>query len=190
LRVQANYIGNGAGGSRLVREGGFPGTVVGTVDTSFGSTLGQVFSGDFPTWTLGVQFSYPLGNSTQQANLTRAKVERDQDTARLRSNELAAVREVRQAAIRLSQNRQRIETTKLARELAEQRLDAEQKRFEVGMSTSFLVIQAQRDLAIARNSELQALLDYQLSVISFDAVQQTPSRPGLTAVAAIGTIVQ
>jgi HAE1 family hydrophobic/amphiphilic exporter-1 len=190
LRVQANYIGNGAGGSRLVREGGFPGTVIGTVDTSFGSTLGQVFSGDFPTWTLGLQFSYPLGNSTQQANLTRAKIARDQDAARLRSNELAAVREVRQAALRLDQNRQRIETTKLARELAEQRLDAEQKRFEVGMSTSFLVIQAQRDLAIARNNELAALLDYQLAVISFDAVQQTPSRPGLTAVAAIGTILQ
>ena len=45
------------------------------------------------------------------------------------------------------------------------------------MSTSFLVIQAQRDLAIARNSELQALLDYQLAVIAFETVQQTgPAR--------------
>ena len=60
------------------------------------------------------------------------------------------MREVREAALRLEQNRQRIETTKLGRELAEQRLDAEQERFEVGMSTSFLVIQAQRDLAVAR----------------------------------------
>ena len=67
-----------------------------------------------------------------------------------------AVREVRDAALRLEQNRQRIETAQLGRELAEQRLDAEQKRFEVGMSTSFLVIQAQRDLAVARNNELQA----------------------------------
>ncbi len=78
--------------------------------------------------------------------------------------------------MRLEQNRQRIETTKLARELAEQRLDAEQRRFEVGMSTSFLVIQAQRDLAIARNSELQALLDYQLAVIAFETAQQTSLR--------------
>jgi outer membrane protein len=84
------------------------------------------------------------------------------------------VRQVRLAAIRLEQNRQRVETTKLARELAEQRLDAEQRRFEVGMSTSFLVIQAQRDLAIARNGELQALLDYQLAVIGFETSQQSP----------------
>ena len=173
LRVQANYLGDGAGGTRLIREGGFPGTVVGSVDTSFGSVLGQVFSGDYPTWTLGVTFSYPLGNSTAEANLARARLERDQAAARLRSSEVGAVREVRQAALRLEQNRQRIETTKLGRELAEQRLDAEQRRFEVGMSTSFLVIQAQRDLAIASNGELQALLDYQLAVIAFETSQQT-----------------
>ena len=83
------------------------------------------------------------------------------------------MREVRDAALRLEQNRQRIETTQLGRELAEQRLDAEQKRFEVGMSTSFLVIQAQRDLAVARNNELQARLQYQLSLVNFQTAQQT-----------------
>jgi HAE1 family hydrophobic/amphiphilic exporter-1 len=176
LRVQANYLTDGAGGTRLLREGGFPGTVVGSQITSFGSVLGQVFSADYPSWTLGLSFSYPLGNSTAQANLARARLERDQSAARLRSTELVAVREVRQAALRLEQNRQRIETTRLGRELAEQRLDAEQRRFEVGMSTSFLVIQAQRDLAIARNNELQSLLEYQLAVIGFETVQQTSAR--------------
>ncbi len=173
LRLQANYNPVGAGGVRLLREGGFPGTVVGSAETSFGSVLGQVFTFDYPTWTIGMTFSYPLGNSTAEANLARARLERDQAAARLRANEVSAVREVRATAIRLEQNRQRIETTKLARELAEQRLDAEQRRFEVGMSTSFLVIQAQRDLAIARNGELQALLDYQLAVIAFETSQQT-----------------
>ena len=72
----------------------------------------------------------------------------------------------------LEQNQQRIETAQLSRELAEQRLEAEQKRFDVGMSTSFLVIQAQRDLAIARQNELQAYLDYQLASITFQTVQQ------------------
>jgi outer membrane protein TolC len=188
LRLQANYLGNGAGGTRLIREGGFPGTVVGSQSTSFGSTLGQVFSADFPTWTLGVQFSYPLGNSTAQANLARSKIERDQAAAQLRANELTVVRQVRNSALRLEQNRQRIETTKLGRELAEQRLDAEQKRFEVGMSTSFLVIQAQRDLAIALNSELQALLDYQLAVIQFEQVQQSGTTPVANVLQAAGGV--
>ncbi len=173
LRLQATYVTNGLGGSRLIRTGGFPGTVVGTENTSFGTVLGQILTADFPTWTLGFTLNYPIGKSAEEANLARARLERDQAAARLRSVELAAVREVRDAALRLEQNRQRIETAQLGRELAEQRLDAEQKRFEVGMSTSFLVIQAQRDLAVARNNELQAGLDYQLAVIGFEAAQRT-----------------
>jgi len=173
LRVQASYITNGLGGAKLLRTGGFPGTIIGTDNTSFGNVLGQAFSADFPSWTLGFTLSYPLGKSVEEANLARARVERDQANARLQSVELVAVREVRDAALRLEQNRQRIDTAQLGRELAEQRLDAEQKRFEVGMSTSFLVIQAQRDLAVARNNELQANLAYQLSIIAFEAVQTT-----------------
>ena len=172
LRVQATYLTDAAGGTRLVREGGFPGTIVGREVTGFGSVLGQLLSVDYPTWTVGLSFSYPLGNSTAEATLARARIERDQTAARVKTLEVSTVREVREAAWRLEQNQQRIETTRLGRELAEQRLDAEQKRFEVGMSTSFLVIQAQRDLAVARNNELQALLDYQLAVVTFDAVQQ------------------
>ncbi len=173
LRLQASYVTNGIGGSKLLRSGGFPGTIVGRDNTSYGTVLGQIFSADFPTWTLGFTLNYPIGKSVEEANLARARLEREQADARLQTAEITAVREVRDAALRVEQNRQRIDTAQLGRELAEQRLDAEQKRFEVGMSTSFLVIQAQRDLAIARNNELQANLAYQLSVIALEAVQTT-----------------
>jgi outer membrane protein TolC len=175
LRAQATYLSRGLGGARLLRTGGFPGTITGTETTSFGTVLSQVLTNDFPNWSVGFTLSYPLGNSVEEANLARARIERDQAAARVRSLELSVVREVRDAALRLEQNRQRIETARLGRELAEQRLDAEQKRFSVGMSTSFLVIQAQRDLAIARDNEQRSLLDYQLAVVTFEAVQQTPS---------------
>ena len=175
LRAQATYLSRGLGGSRLLRTDGFPGTIIGREATSFGSVFGQVLSSDFPTWSVGVTLTYPLGNTVEQANLARARIERDQAAARVRSLELTVVRDVRDAGLRLEQNRQRIETARLGRELAEQRLDAEQKRFGVGMSTSFLVIQAQRDLAVARDNEQRALLDYQLAVVNFEAVQQTPS---------------
>ena len=72
----------------------------------------------------------------------------------------------------IEMNAKRIETTRAARDLAEQRLDAERKRFDVGMSTSFLVIQAQRDLTVARTNELAAVLAYNLALVDFDAVQQ------------------
>ena len=174
LRLSANYLTDGAGGTRLVRTGGFPGTVIGSEVTRYSDVLSQIFGFDYPAWTLGLTFSYPLGKSAAEANLARARIEKDQAGARLRSLETTAVREVRDAAFRLEQNQQRIETALLARELAEQRLDAEQKRFEVGMSTSFLVIQAQRDLAVARNNVLQSYLDYQLAVVAFETAQRIP----------------
>jgi outer membrane protein TolC len=172
LRVQATYLTSGLGGTELLRTGGFPGTIVGQQFTAFGDVLRQLFVADYPTWTVGFTLSYPLGRSADQAALARAGLEREQSVAQLRSSEYKVVREVRQAGMVLEQNRQRIETTRLARELSEQRLDAEQKRFEVGMSTNFNVIQAQRDLAVTRNSELQAQLDYQLALIAFETVQR------------------
>ena len=172
LRAQVTYLTHGQGGTRLLRTGGFPGTIVGQDTTSFGSVLGQVLGADYPTWSVGFTLSYPVGRSTEEAALVRARLERDQTAARVRSMELSVVREVRDAALRLEQNRQRIETAQLGRELAEQRLDAEQRRFEVGMSTSFLVIQAQRDLAVARDNEQRSYLDYQLTVVEFERVQQ------------------
>jgi HAE1 family hydrophobic/amphiphilic exporter-1 len=184
LRAQATYLTNGQGGSRLLREGGFPGTIVGLQNTSFGSVLGQVLGADYPTWTIGLSLSYPLGHSASEANLARARIEHEQAQAQVRSLELSVVREVRDAALRLEQNRQRIETAKLGRELAEQRLDAEQKRFEVGMSTSFLVIQAQRDLAIARDNELRSYLDYQLAAVTFERVQKVGTAIGAGTAAA------
>ena len=151
--------------------------------TAFGDVLRQVFAADYPTWTVGVTLSYPLGRSADESALAQSQLAREQSLSTLRSSELHVVRDVRQAALDLDQNRQRIDTTRAAREFEEQRLDAEQKRYEVGMSTNFNVIQAQRDLAVARNNELQAQLDYQLALINFETVQRVATSTG----AATGT---
>jgi HAE1 family hydrophobic/amphiphilic exporter-1 len=172
VRVQATYATNALGGTELLRTGGFPGIVSPGPGTAFGDVLRQLFVADYPSWNVGLTFSYPLGHSAEQVAVTRSGLEREQSVERLRSAELKAVRDVRRAAMQLDQNRQRIETARLGRELSEQRLDAEQKRYEVGMSTNFNVIQAQRDLAVARNNELQVQLDYQLALITFVASQK------------------
>ena len=86
--------------------------------------------------------------------------------------------------MKIEMNAKRIETTRSARELAEQRLDSERKRFEVGMSTSFLTIQAQRDLAQARTNELSSVLAYDLSLVDFEALQEAGPSSGSTTTAA------
>ena len=116
--------------------------------------------------------SYPIGQASEEANYARAKLEHVQSQGRLKSAESRAVQQVRDAWWKIDMNAKRIETTRAARELAEQRLDAERKRLDVGISTSFLVIQAQRDLAQARTSELSATLAYDLALVDFEALQQ------------------
>ncbi len=108
----------------------------------------------------------------------------------MKSAESQVIEQVRDAWRLVEMNAKRIDTARAARELAEQRFDAEQKRFGVGMSTSFLVIQAQRDLAQARTNELAATLAYDLALVDFDALQHAgPEAPqALTpAVAGFGT---
>jgi hydrophobic/amphiphilic exporter-1 (mainly G- bacteria), HAE1 family len=184
VRVNASYQASGLGGTQVNRGGGFPGTILGPGEvTPFGSVLGQLFASDFPTWSVGLSVSYPIGQTTDQANYARARLERSQAEQRLKSAEARAIQQVRDAAWKIEMNAKRIETTKASRELAEQRLDAERKRFEVGMSTSFLVIQAQRDLAQARTNELGAVLAYDLSLVDFDALQEAGPAQAATAVA-------
>jgi len=185
VRLNASYQANGLGGTQVLRTGGFPGTIVGPGEiTPFGTVLSQLFARDFPTWSVGVSVSYPIGESAEQANFARAKLERSQSDERLKGAQARAIQQVRDAAWKIEMNAKRIETTRAARELAEQRLDAERKRYEVGMSTSFLVIQAQRDLAQAKTNELGAVLSYDLSLVDFEALQeagpagQSPSTAG------------
>jgi HAE1 family hydrophobic/amphiphilic exporter-1 len=173
VRLNASYQASGLGGTQVLRTGGFPGTIVGPgAVTDFASVLGQVTGRDYPTWAVGVSVSYPIGDSVDQANYARARLERAQVAQRLKGAESRAILQVRDAAWKVEMNAKRIDTARAARELADQRLDAERKRFEVGMSTSFLVIQAQRDLAQARTNDLAAVLAYTLSLVDFEALQE------------------
>ncbi len=90
---------------------------------------------------------------------------------------------MREVARQLQTNQKRVDTTRVSRELAERRLDAEQRKLAAGTSTNFIVFQAQRDLAQARNNELRAILDYQRSAVDLETVQDVPigATAGVTA---------
>ncbi len=173
VRLDASYLASGLGGTQVLRTADFPGTILGPgAVTGFGSVLNQLFTGQYSTWAVGVSINYPLGRTTEEAGYARARLQRAQVQQRLKSAESRAVQQVRDAWWKIEMNAKRIDTTRAARGLAVERLDAERKRFDVGISTSFLVIQAQRDLAQARTNELAAILAYDLSLVDFEALQQ------------------
>src|SRR5206468_4295910 len=174
VRLETSYRGSGLGGTQFLRTGGFPGVVTGTRDRSFADALGQAFTSDYPTWSVGVTVSYPLGRSYEEASLARAYVERRQAAQRIASLQLQTAETVRQAARQVGSTAERIDAARAGATLAQERLDAEQRRYNVGLSTTFLVTQAQRDLLQAQVNLLQTTLDYQSSLVNFEAVQQAP----------------
>ena len=169
-----DYGLTGLGGTQFVRGAGFPGPIVGQTQRSFGSVLGDLFQNQFPSWTLSLNVSYPLGNSQQEASLARAQLQSSQATTQLKNAELQVVTQVRTISRQVQTNQKRVDSTRASRGLSEQKLDAEQKKLAAGTSTTFIVFQAQRDLAQARNNELSAILDYNRSVVDFETIQQAP----------------
>jgi outer membrane protein TolC len=176
--VTANfdYGVTGLGGTQFVREEGFPGPVIGQTERGFGQVLRDVFRNDFPNWTASLTVSYPIGPTPQAANTARARLQYSQLQTRLKSQQLQIATEVREAARQVATNQRRADTTRLSRQLAERRLEAEERKFVAGTSTSFFVFQAQRDLAVARANELRATLDYTRSLVDFETVQEAPLR--------------
>jgi outer membrane protein len=148
--------------------------VIGKDQISYGSVLRSLLRNDYPAWSFSVQFGYPIGKSAAETNLARAKLQYSQQQTQLRAAELNVVTQVREAARQVNANRKRVESTRASRELQEKKLDAEQKKFAAGLQTTFFVLQAQRDLAQARNAELQAILDYTRSLVDFQTVQEAP----------------
>lgn len=174
VRLETSYRGNGLAGTQFLRGGGFPGSIIGTRNRGFGDALGQVFSDDYPTWSLGVTVSYPLGHSYEAANLARVQVERRQATQRIASLRIEAAETVRRAGRQIRSSAERVEAARAGAALAQERLDSEQKRFDVGLSTTFLVTQAQRDLLEAQVNLLQTSLDFESALVNFEAVQLAP----------------
>lgn len=137
------------------------------------AALQSVGAFDSPTWNLRLQFSYPIGTSAQEANAARQRLLRQQTEASLKATELTVATEVTSAALAIRNSFEGMEASKVSRELSEQRLAAAQTKYDQGMATNYEVVQAQRDLADARNSELRQLLNYQRALVDFQRVQIT-----------------
>jgi outer membrane protein len=181
VRANVNYSALGIGGTQRRFEQVIPGQpaiVASQTERSFMSVLGDAFGGAYPTWNVNVQLSYPIGRSVAEANLARARLQNQQAEKQLESQKLNVATQIRDLARNVQTNGKRVEATRSARALSEERLRAEEKKFQAGMTSSFLVFQAQRDLSQARNNELQAIIDYLKSVVDFQTAQDAPLAGG------------
>jgi outer membrane protein len=174
VSLVAGYALRGSGGTELLRAGGFPGQVIGTTRRSFSSVLDDLARTRYPSWSLELAVSYPLGAARAEADAARVRLQQRQREAALRAAEQRVIVEVNAAVRGVETNYRRLEPSATAVTLFERRLDAEQRKFAAGLSTSFFVFQAQRDLSQAREAQLRSLLDYHLARVDMEAIQVIP----------------
>ena len=184
--LSASYAGAGTGGTYLQRDQSLGGAIIGTIPGGFTDALSVMRRFSYPKWSVSVNLSYPLGMSAADASLARAQVQYQQSLQQLKSLELSVATDLTTQALTVQSNLEAVQSAMAARQLSKQSLDAEQSKFEVGMSTNYNVVLAQRNFVDAQNSELRAILNYRKALVDFQRKQETSSSGGSGGVSSIG----
>ena len=153
-------------------EGGPTASLLG----GYAQDLKNLFSGDTRNITVGVSISIPFKNKTAEANLAGARIQKEQLLASTRSQEQIIEVDVRNSAQAVESARQRVLSAREARVNAEAQLEGEQRLYQVGRSTTFLLFQRENALANARASELRAETDYNKALADLQRATSTTLR--------------
>lgn len=144
-----------------------------TIREGWGDAAKQVFNFDFPRWTLGLTYSVPVGNHRAKEQLAATRYQRDRADTQLASLKQSITRDVRLAVRALYDGAAAIDASVAARRLAERNLEAEQTKFNNGLSTNFQVSEIQRALADAQFAEIRARVNYRKSLAAYYAFTGT-----------------
>lgn len=147
-----------------------------TLIGGYGQNLRNLFSGDTRNIRVGVTIQFPFKNKTAEANLAGARIQREQLQATTRSQQQTVEVDVRNSAQAVESARQRVLSAREARVNAEMQLEGEQRLYQVGRSTTFLLFQRENALANARASELRAETDYNKALADLQRATSTTLR--------------
>ena len=163
--VVARYGLIGQGGTQFImHRHGHHSRASRTIPGGYADALSTLFNGNYPTWNVSLNVSYPLGTSAADANVARAHIQQNQVEAQLKQIELQIATDVTNAATHVQSNVERVQAAQVAREFAQRTLEAEQSKFEVGHADQLL-----RRAGAARSGD--------------GAEQRAAGDPGLPAIA-------
>lgn len=168
LDFEVSYGYGGLGGDVFIED---PVTEqVRRIPGGFGDALSGITSLDFPGWTAELTFGFPLQNRTARAARAIAEIDLDRAETALEDTRNGIITEVRGAARRVETAAKQIEAAKASRVFQERNLEAERKRYENGMSTSFQITQIQEDLTEARSREVNSVVNYRIALAEYQRV--------------------
>ena len=165
----AAYNQNGVGGKETIRSGFGPtAPIVAQFEGSIFDAFGQLFGYGYTGYSVGLSVQIPLRNRAAQGENARAMTDERIAEQKITSQAQQIALEVRNALTQVDMNRARIEAATKASELSERRLEAEQKKFDLGASTIRFVLEEQRNVAQAQTDELQAIVNYTKALVDID----------------------
>lgn len=165
LSFNASYGASGQGGTQHLNDG----TIV---PGGWGDALGALTAFTNPTWGFGFNVTYPLGQLGQKAQVATARIQFDQEVARIKAQELTVSTAVINAGLAVENSYRQYLAAVKSREAAEKNAEAAQIRFDNGMATNFEVVQLQNQLTTARLSELTRIIAYMNALAEFERVQK------------------
>ncbi|MDD8026649.1 MAG: TolC family protein [Acidobacteriota bacterium] len=170
LSLNASYWSPGVSGTQILYQDDDPLTnvIIGTIPGGASGSLNDAFRLRYRNWSISLSLSIPINYYLSRSHFAQIQISRDQALLRLQYLEQQVYLEIRNAVRDVETNFKRVQAYKLARELAERRLQAEEKKLKVGLTTNYLVLLNQRDLDSAKTNELKALIDYNLSLSSLE----------------------
>ena len=166
LQAFAELTNNGLTGDLTAAAALVPG--VAYLAGGYGNLLAQIARRNYPNYSAGFSLNIPLRNRAAQSDYVTSVLELRQNQLNLRKNTNQVLVDVQNAVIGIQQARARYEAAVKSRELQEQTLAADQRRYTLGAATAFQVIQDQRDLATTQSGEVQAMANYTHALIAFD----------------------
>jgi len=133
---------------------------------NFGDPMSQVGKADYRTWNASIALRMPIGNRVSKAGLKRSELTKEQKLLDLKDLEQQIITDVRSSVRILESDRKRIDATTAAEDFARQVLIAEEKKYNLGLSTSYQLLLFQSNLATATKNRLRATIDYRKSVVN------------------------
>ncbi|MHB8095052.1 MAG: TolC family protein [Candidatus Aminicenantales bacterium] len=166
LNLNANYWGPGVSGDQILYFNNDPlsGIIVGKVPGGASSAMRDALGLKYRNWSVSLSLDVPLNVIFSRAAQAEARAARDRQIVQMKNLEQKALLEVRTSVRAVATDYERVGAFQAARELAEQKLAAEEAKLKAGLTQNFFILQYQRDLAGARMGELRALIDYTLSI--------------------------
>jgi outer membrane protein TolC len=169
LNLSASYWSPGVSGDQLIYDPENPwGPPIGSIPGGREDAFKDVFGFKYKNWAVGITLDLPLNTIISRAAYAQARVDLEQAKLQLKEQEQQIYTDIKIAVRAVETNFKRIQALRVARELAQKQLEAEEEKLKVGLTTNYFVLQYQRDLANARSQELQAAVDYILSIAALN----------------------